>query len=100
VIVMLSGKLGEFSPSHVDIYSSISQVNFTAVFTSSQIGEIMGVRWRAISPIFFTNLPTYGPGLRPILTVRNRNLKKTFLTKLTKSYVYSAFLTVRNTSHF
>jgi len=56
---MLSGKLGEFSPSHVGIYSSISQVNFTAVRTSSQIGEIWGVRWRAISPIFFTDLPTY-----------------------------------------
>jgi hypothetical protein len=58
VIVMLSGKLGEFSPSHVDISSSISQVNFTAVFMLSQIGKIWGVRWHAISPTFFTNLTT------------------------------------------
>jgi hypothetical protein len=55
---MLSGKLGEFPPSHVDIYSNISQVNFRAVFTLSQIGESWGVRWRAISPIFFTDLTT------------------------------------------
>jgi hypothetical protein len=54
---MLSGKLGELFPSDVDISRIISQVNFTAVRTLSQIGEIWGVWWRANSPIFSPILP-------------------------------------------
>jgi hypothetical protein len=51
---MLSGKLGDFHPTHVDI----SAVHFTAVVTSSQIGEKLSVRWRAISPIFYSEITT------------------------------------------
>jgi hypothetical protein len=90
---MLSGKLCEFSPSHVCIYSSISQVNFTAVRTLSQIGEIWSMWWRAISLIFFTDLPTYGRGLRVTLIT---NVGTRYVTTLLQSnvctYVYSTHM--------
>jgi hypothetical protein len=49
---MLSGKLGDFPPTHVEI----SGVHFTAVVTWSQIGEKLGVWWRAISPNFYSEI--------------------------------------------
>jgi hypothetical protein len=57
---MLSGKLGELFPSHVDISGSISQVNFTAVRTLSQIGEICQFgAWAGLETIILQTIATY-----------------------------------------